>query len=406
MISVFSKASSLRKAQTFANILKPIYQLSKLQLKRSYSGPNLVEYKISTKRPAPKKRSKRAMSQQNDASGVKSVVDKKPFNTKQQVTQNVLVEHSTEITNSTSSVTKADAKNYGQKNDTSDFRTKFQKYTPPFQQARRNPFKGSTGKFVNTLDQLPLQSIISVLGEKPDQQLFDGIAKARSQIVESYLEKLDQSRKHHPILQNQDKFNYLADSIRTVNSQRTALISVDLEAFEGNTKIITEIGLSIYDPFKEATSLLPSLVNIHIILQEAHTLRNGKFVHDHKDNFLGGNSLVLSQKTAVDFIQTLFTFYFQARQKDGFGAAFVAHNGSGDVKWLTQMGVQIPDNYKMLDTEKIYTYTHGANGNSLGAILRRFHIPHSFLHNAGNDAYFTLIALLKLTDPHFRTAQK
>lgn len=347
------------------------------------------------------------MSQNGDASLAKPTSGNDATKNKKKKTENLSVDLNKESFGAASSSANVKLHNQGPRGVPVESKSKFQKSNKkPFNQGRKNPYKANTVKSDNDLNQESLRSIITVLQERLDPDLLKELSKARSQVVESYLENLDKTRKHHPLLQNKDKFEQLADSIRTVNSQKTALISVDLEAFEGNNNIITEIGLSIYDPFKEATSLLPSLVNIHIILKESLTLRNGKFVHDHKDNFLGGSSLVLPQKVAVDFVQTLFTFYFKERQQDGYEAAFVAHNGSGDLKWLTQLGVQIPNDYKMLDTEKIYTYSHGANGNSLGAILRRFHIPHSFLHNAGNDAYFTLIALLKLTDPQFRTTQK
>lgn len=257
-----------------------------------------------------------------------------------------------------------------------------------------------------SMNQKRLDEIVTTLRTSPETEFMKAMREARTSAVEKYIEDLSQKKKRHPMLQNEGKFQLLTEALRTVNGQKTSLICVDLEAFEFNTKIVTEVGISIYDPVKEATSLFPSIVNIHIILEETKHLRNGSFVHDHKDNFLGGNSLMLKQSVAVDFIQTLFNYYFKDRKEMGYETAFVAHNGSGDIRWLNQLGVQTPEKFKLLDTQNIHAASHGQNGNSLGALLKRCHVPHSFLHNAGNDAYFTLVALLKITDPQFRITHR
>ncbi len=260
--------------------------------------------------------------------------------------------------------------------------------------------------FIPSNDVQKLQDVVEALKELPESQFIEAIGKARMGETEKYIKELDSSRKKHPILQDTGKFNIITDALRSVNGRKTTLISIDLEAFERNTEIVTEIGISIYDPVKEATSLVPSIINIHLILKETIKLRNGAFVHDHKDNFLGGSSLVVSKKTAVELIESVLEFYCVQRKAQGYEAAFVGHNLSGDLNWLKKLGVHLPQNPHILDTEKVYSASHGSQGNSLGAILKRLRIPHSFLHNAGNDAYFTLIALLKLSDPHCRRTEK
>lgn len=56
----------------------------------------------------------------------------------------------------------------------------------------------------------------------------------------------------------------------------------------------------------------------------------------------------------------------------------------------------------ILDTEQFYRKSYGEKGSSLGKILRLFEIPHAFLHNAGNDAYYTLHLFMKFCDVNFR----
>lgn len=92
-------------------------------------------------------------------------------------------------------------------------------------------------------------------------------------------------------------------------------------------------------------------------------------------------------------------------------AVVVCHDPTNDIKWLKQLGIQLPTNILTLDTQMIASLPNdtigpGKNKVGLAKTLNRYDIPHSYLHNAGNDAYFTLVLLVRLLDAQFRKNHK
>lgn len=215
-----------------------------------------------------------------------------------------------------------------------------------------------------------------------------------------------------------ENFRYLENSIRMLVSKQTICFCVDIEAYESNTKVVTEIGISIYDPRENLYSAVPNFRTYHLIVSESMRLRNNKFVCDYKDCFLQGESMVMTLNSCVEFIQSLINYYMLPRtEPDGtWNRAFVGHNVKGDLRWLSSIGVKIPKDLDhevlalghkkkrigVLDTEKLFRLSYGSKGSSLGKILRLLEIPHAYLHNAGNDAYFTLKLLMHFCDISFR----
>lgn len=218
-------------------------------------------------------------------------------------------------------------------------------------------------------------------------------------------------------------FDYLSNCIKLLNSGRCIQFSIDIEAFEFDTKVITEIGISIYDPRENLFTTTPFTRNYHLIVSEVLHLRNSKYVCDYKDCFLLGESLVMSLKNCISFVQALINFYMKPKTEEEktWSRAFVGHNIKGDIKWLRDIGIDftgmgemdgvIPEiveqarpneSVYLLDTEKLYGATYGRKGSNLGKILQLLEVPHAFLHNAGNDAHYTLTLLQKMCDVQFR----
>ncbi|GCF00121.1 hypothetical protein ZYGM_003119 [Zygosaccharomyces mellis] len=227
---------------------------------------------------------------------------------------------------------------------------------------------------------------------------------------------------HYPLVHavpGNSNFEYLCNCVRLVSNRRTILFSLDIEAFERDNNVVTEIGISIYDPRENLHSLVPVKRNYHLVIFESLHLRNKKFVCDSKDCYILGESLVLDLQGCVEFVQALVDYYMipQTKADRSWSRAFVGHNLHGDLKWLRMLGVNIPDDHQMdfnltnlkenkqtyvLDTEKLYRSCYGNFGGNLGRILRLFRIPHAFLHNAGNDAHYTLQLLMCMCDVSFR----
>jgi DNA polymerase III alpha subunit (gram-positive type) len=74
----------------------------------------------------------------------------------------------------------------------------------------------------------------------------------------------------------------------------------------------------------------------------------------------------------------------------------VGHDTMQDVHYLAQVGIDIASMKsvsRILDSQKMHqAWRNFDNGRGLGAVLSDLEISHCHLHNAGNDAVFTLRA--------------
>lgn len=78
----------------------------------------------------------------------------------------------------------------------------------------------------------------------------------------------------------------------------------------------------------------------------------------------------------------------------------VFHDTASDVAFLGKLGIQ-PEHFKglleVVDSRDIYQHREKApNPTKLGSVLGSLGIPHWHLHNAGNDAVYTMQALIAL----------
>lgn len=174
------------------------------------------------------------------------------------------------------------------------------------------------------------------------------------------------------------------------------LVSIDLEEWERDQHKLTEIGICMYNPSHQHSALFPHIVCKHFIIKEFESKLNGRFVPDAKFKNLTGVSDVISIDNAKRALLELFT-------KLGPYAVMVGHGFKGDLQTLRACNIDIPESVKYIDTLTLWQAI--ADGNyeksSLGYIIDKLGIPNSFLHNGANDAYFTLIACLKMCSPEF-----
>ncbi|OBA20890.1 hypothetical protein METBIDRAFT_41865 [Metschnikowia bicuspidata var. bicuspidata NRRL YB-4993] len=201
-------------------------------------------------------------------------------------------------------------------------------------------------------------------------------------------------------LNTKSKLSQIQKQMDRVFTRSSALFCVDVEAWEHDTKQITEIGISIYDPSFQELALVPNIKTYHIRIAEGINFKNGDYVPDHSANFSGGDSYVFSRLQARSLLQALINFYFGPNYP--FFCSLVGHDLKGDIKWLENLGVSISRNVRKLDTQTLFSYTHGRDRASLKNALRTLNQPYAFLHNAGNDAYYTILLALKLCDPGVR----
>jgi hypothetical protein len=78
----------------------------------------------------------------------------------------------------------------------------------------------------------------------------------------------------------------------------------------------------------------------------------------------------------------------------------VFHESAADIKYLRTLGYRLfnaPNVIEVADSRELNSFnTRTQNSSGLGGVLRRLGIFAEYLHNAGNDAVYTLQALISL----------
>lgn len=192
----------------------------------------------------------------------------------------------------------------------------------------------------------------------------------------------------------------LKDSMESLYLRKRPAMCIDVEAWERNISKVTEVGVAIYDPKDLPYSIFPVIKQYHIIIKEHERMVNGRFCPDNKRKFMGGTSYKMSMTECRSFMNKLILEYWG--RTDVPDAVLVGHNVKADINWLRSVGVRLPEPLAIVDTSKLHSMSF-TSGGSLRNILRLLQIPHGYLHNAANDAYYTLLAAFAYCDPETRT---
>lgn len=216
---------------------------------------------------------------------------------------------------------------------------------------------------------------------------------------------------------NNPNYMKLKNWIKWVDSRKTTLISIDLEVSEDNNKIPLEIGLSIIDFKNQEKSQFPNFLNLHFIIAEHLACTNRKYVPDNKLKYIAGTSYVVSRDEFPSILERIFDHYGLSNvaksgpynSKNPPAVALVGHNFSSDSTFLQKcFNIDIHPKVPILDTLTVWNLTFDKihrKKSKLSYILLRLNVPALYLHNGGNDCYYTLIALLKMLDPELRVNQ-
>lgn len=93
--------------------------------------------------------------------------------------------------------------------------------------------------------------------------------------------------------------------------------------------------------------------------------------------------MVLDLKKALDYVLAVLSTP---------NSCLIGHNIKADINFIRSVSAK-KINIPIFDTQLIYKQaTLGGNMLGLVRVLDEMGIPHSNLHNAGNDAYYTLEA--------------
>ncbi|KAF7292403.1 hypothetical protein HMN09_01224400 [Mycena chlorophos] len=189
-------------------------------------------------------------------------------------------------------------------------------------------------------------------------------------------------------------------------ARKGTFIAVDFEEYEGDHNLILEFGYGSvrFDAEGEHEE------HAHIVLESSKYYRNGRFVKDNRDRYQFGQTTTLSGRAALknkiaDLIE----------QAKSVGPVFlVFHDYSQDIKTLKRLEAPIDGIFTELPvtppTEGLYLIDTGhlfgaligegsGNRRGLQQVCNHLKIENAndmTLHNAGNDAAFTLTALRRM----------
>ncbi|KAL6713438.1 hypothetical protein ACLMJK_008903 [Lecanora helva] len=224
--------------------------------------------------------------------------------------------------------------------------------------------------------------------------------------------------------------------------QDVIFVSVDVEAYEKSRNIITEIGVSTLDtrdlenvpPGEGGQEWMKKIRARHFRIAEHGFYRNTEYVTGCADNFEEkfGTSEWISLKEAPEVVASCFRYPFSAPGKyvpyphdpkmagtgtSGCGSlciptiektsqpkrniVLVGHDIKADIDYLRNMGYDVTNLSNLLeavDTVDLFrAMKHERNPRNLGAVLLELELVAWHLHNAGNDAGYTLEALIGIS---------
>ena len=174
-----------------------------------------------------------------------------------------------------------------------------------------------------------LLEMTSHLEALPQFQTLEDESLAHHIIYQSMVDKYasnNQNFKTNPRLADPRTRNNLLELMKDVYGRKSILFALDVEAWELDTNIVTEIGIAIYDPRGQADSLIPATIQLHIRIKEHLARTNGKYVPHHAHNFNGNTSYIMSEREAATLTQSLINFYFISAESKGTGCYLVGHD--------------------------------------------------------------------------------
>ena len=165
------------------------------------------------------------------------------------------------------------------------------------------------------------------------------------------------------------------------------MMAFDVETYEDDFSKILEIGFVVSSLARPEDSK----ETFHFIIAENSHVVNRKYVPDNREKFKFGTSERMSLKEAAE------RFMQHIRDAD----FLVTHSGAHDEGYLASSGISL-EGKPMFDTQllALALLTTGTAVFGLKRLLSDLAIPfdEDILHNAGNDAVYTMKLFLALTE--------
>ncbi|TDL29582.1 hypothetical protein BD410DRAFT_780030 [Rickenella mellea] len=177
-------------------------------------------------------------------------------------------------------------------------------------------------------------------------------------------------------------------------------LAIDFEAWEREHTVLTEFGWSCIQ-WKDGEEICEEG---HLMVKEHASYRNGTYVPDHREHYEFGLSQIVDKITFKRMICDMINGF--ADQGPLF---LVFHDGSQDIKYLNSASITAPLNgltyllpesapdtgLYVVDTSDMFAAMEGYAGerSAFVRMANLLKIPTAYLHNAGNDAHYTLLAM-------------
>ncbi|GKZ64022.1 hypothetical protein AnigIFM60653_002352 [Aspergillus niger] len=176
-------------------------------------------------------------------------------------------------------------------------------------------------------------------------------------------------------------------------------ISIDVESNERCHSQVTEVGVSVLDmrslvgvpPGVNGDQWRSRIQSRHLRVREYGHIVNHEFVSGCPGMFQFGESEWVLQRDLVDVVRS------SLRLGDALDRrlVLVGHNLSADVKYLKQVGVDVGGFRDQIDTAQMFRKLRKEESvRSLGGVLAKLDLKGWYLHNAGNDARYTMEVLV------------
>ncbi|KAI7895872.1 uncharacterized protein EV154DRAFT_558931 [Mucor mucedo] len=232
-------------------------------------------------------------------------------------------------------------------------------------------------------------------------EIIERFEATHNEILQRTHQKAKKRNKARTKLMDAKKLSALARTL--VHGGKYVLVSIDIEAYEMDHSILLEIGWSMYDAASDR------FLDQHYAMDTYKHLTNGKFVSDQRMRFNFGTTVWCSLKQALKELRKDLDW---AVARDG-GFVLVGHGLDSDIKYLLQqkfkwptadgsetLSVEESAHVAILNTDVIYAASINDlhNPPSLGKTMDLLDIENWNLHNAGNDAHYTLLLLMKLVN--------
>jgi hypothetical protein len=192
-------------------------------------------------------------------------------------------------------------------------------------------------------------------------------------------------------------------------------VAIDIEAYERNNNLITEVGIAMLDvqdlrhrsPGDHGKGWFSKIQARHLRIKDNSWAVNREFVVGCPTLFDFGESEFVEEKHIVNVIRPMIeqkvsasTPSQQGGQLEERSVVLVFHDPAADIAYLDQLGYDIygaSNIVEIVDTRTLHQHLRRRpNPAKLESVLADLGIQCHNLHNAGNDAVYTLQAMLAI----------